>query len=83
MKSQELEGWVTIFEAANIDEANIIKGLLEAAEFPVILEREIIGAIYGLSVGPLSEVAVKVPQEWAARAVQLLKTAPFGEVTEE
>lgn len=83
MKTGENASWVTVFEAANIDEANIVKGLLEAAELPVILEREAIGAIYGIAVGPLSEVAVKVPPDLAERAIQLLQSAPFGEVPEE
>jgi len=83
MKPGEIESWVTVFEASNIDEANIVKGLLEAAELPVILEREAIGAIYALTVGPLSEVAVKVPRDLAERAVQLLQAAPFGVVPEE
>lgn len=83
MKSREIDSWATVFEAANIDEANIVKGLLELAELPVILEREAVAAIYGLAVGPLSEVAVKVPQELAERALQLLQSAPYGVVPEE
>ncbi len=83
MKYQDVEGWVTVFEATNIDEANIIKGMLEAADVPVFLEREAIGAIYKVSVGPLSEVAVKVPQNKAAKASQLLQESKFGVMPEE
>ncbi len=83
MKPGEIDSWVTVFEAATIDEANIVKGLLESAEVPVILEREAIGAIYALTVGPLSEIAVKVPPDLAERALQLLQSAPYGVVPEE
>jgi len=45
----------------------------------VILEREAVGAIYGLSVGPLSEVLVRVPKDKAASAVQVLNAAAIPE----
>lgn len=83
MKYQGIDNWVTVFEAANIDEANIVKGMLEASQIPVVLAREAAGAIYGLSVGPLSEVAVKVPKEMASRASQLLQSTPYGVMPEE
>jgi hypothetical protein len=84
MKYKDVEtGWVTVFEAANIDEANIVKGMLESADIPVFLEREAIGAVYKLSVGPLSEVAVKVPGDQAARASQLLQSSACGLGPEE
>ncbi len=84
MNYKDVEGgWVTVFEAANIDEANIVKGLLEAADIPVYLEREAIGAIYKLSVGPLSEVAVKVPKDKAAKASQLLQSTAYGAAPED
>jgi hypothetical protein len=77
MKYEEEDNWVTVFEAANIDEANIVKSMLEASEIPVILEREAAGVIYGLSIGPLSEVAVKVPKKLAPLAAQLLQNTSF------
>ncbi|MBS4023836.1 MAG: DUF2007 domain-containing protein [Dethiobacter sp.] len=83
MQNQDFESWVTVFEASNIDEANIVKGMLEASDIPVFLEREAVGAIYRLSVGPLSEVAVKVPKNNAARASQLLQSTHFGVMPEE
>jgi hypothetical protein len=83
MKYQDIDSWVTVFEAANIDEANIVKGMLEASEIPVFLEREAIGSVYKLSIGPLSEVAVKVPKNQAAKAGQLLQATQFGVMPEE
>lgn len=78
MRYQESEKWVTVFEANTIDEAELVKALLESASIPVILEREAAGAIYRLTVGPLSEVAVKVPRQRADEAAQLLAATPFG-----
>lgn len=78
MGYQESEKWVTVFEANNIDEANLVKAMLESAAIPVILEREAAGAVYRISVGPLSEVVVKVPPQRADEAMQLLASTPFG-----
>jgi hypothetical protein len=83
MKYEGLDTWVSVFEAANIDEANIVKGLLKVSDIPVHLEREAAGSIYGLTAGPLSEVVVKVPKEMASLATQLLQSTPFSVVPEE
>lgn len=54
-------------------EDDIIKGLLESCEIPVILRsREGIGRVQGLSFGPLAEVMVMVPKEKLAEARELL-----------
>ncbi len=54
-------------------EDDVIKGLLESCEIPVILRsREGIGRVQGLSFGPLAEVMVMVPQARLAEARELL-----------
>lgn len=53
-------------------EDNLIKGLLEVCGIPVILRGEAIGAIQGLTTGPLAEVRVYVPAEKAKEASDVL-----------
>jgi hypothetical protein len=52
-------------------QAEILRGLLEAQGIEVVLRRESAGTAYGLSVGPLGEVAicVRFADEKAARAL--------------
>lgn len=59
--------------------AEIIKGKLEAAGIPVLLEHESIGAIYGLVVAGLGEVRVKVPKALAEEALELLRESSDDE----
>ncbi|EEG77354.1 hypothetical protein [Dethiobacter alkaliphilus] len=75
MTYQDIENWVSIFEAATVDEAGIIKGMLEASKIPVVLDRETVNSPADLSE---YEVVVKVPKEMAARAAQLLQATPYG-----
>lgn len=79
MKYQEFENWVTFIEAATVDEASIIKAMLEASKIPVVLDREAASSLADYSGGAEDEVVVKVPKEMVARATQLLKsTTPYG-----
>lgn len=73
MKYQGIDNWVPVFETATVDEATIIKGMLEGANIPALLDRETAS-----DFGSSSEVVVKVPKELAARAAQLLQATPFG-----
>jgi hypothetical protein len=76
MKYQGVDSWVPIFEAPTVDEAYVIKGMLEASKIPVILDRET--AMLGEADGSGSEVLVKVPTEKVARAAQVLQSTPYG-----
>jgi hypothetical protein len=76
MKYQGIDNWVSIFEAGTVDEAGIVKGMLEASNIPVILDRETAGSDF--VTGSASEVVVKVPKEQVAKAAQLLQSTPFG-----
>ncbi|MBT9166954.1 MAG: hypothetical protein DDT19_00278 [Syntrophomonadaceae bacterium] len=71
MKYQGIDGWVSIFSTPTIDEAEIVKGLLEASKVPVALDREALTAS-GLDEGAANEVMVKVPKEMVPKAIQLL-----------
>ena len=56
--------------------AEVIKGKLESAGIPVLLDYESIGRVYGITVDGLGEVRVKVPEGLAEEALELLKQLP-------
>lgn len=78
MKYKGIDNWVSIFDAATVDEANIVKGMLEASKIPVVLDRDTAGAVSGFADGTDNEVVVKVPKEMVAKASQLLQSTPYG-----
>lgn len=53
----------------------IIESLLKSCNIPVQLLRESIGVVQGLSIGPLAEVKIAVPESKAKEAVELIKAA--------
>lgn len=71
---------VEVYRAANMLEAQVVKGLLESNDIPVILTGESLGTTLAVSVGMLAEVRVMVPEPLAPRAVELL--AVEAEATE-
>jgi hypothetical protein len=67
-----MKEWSQIFKAANIIDANLIKGRLESEEIPVMLKYEIAGQLYGITVDGLSEVRVLVPKELQHEAAEII-----------
>ncbi len=65
------------------DLAQIYKSKLQAAEIPVLLKYEAAGPIFGLTVDGLGEVRVMVPEEYAAKAAELLRDLEEPEEEEE
>ena len=59
--------------------AEVIRGKLESAGIPVLLESESVGRLYGLTVAGLGEVQVKVPAALAKDALELLDEASDAE----
>ena len=59
--------------------AELIRSKLESSGIPVLLERESIGRIYGLTVAGLGEVRVKVPAALAQDALELLEETSDAE----
>jgi hypothetical protein len=53
-------------------EAEILRGMLEAAGIPVSLSHESAGTVYGFGVGPMAEVEILVPRAHAGEARRLL-----------
>ena len=66
------EGLETIYRAAGMLEAQVIKGQLEAAGIPVLLDYESANSVFPLTIGALGEVRVMVPIERAEEAQALI-----------
>jgi hypothetical protein len=73
-------GWVAAYTAAGQLQADIVKGLLEAAGIPVWTLREGAGAMYALTVGPMGEVEVMVPAERLAEAEAMIEQMEAGQL---
>ncbi len=69
-------GLTLVHRAAGILQAEVIKGQLETAGIPVILDYESLGRVYGITVDGLGEVRVLVPDDRAEDARQLLGASP-------
>ena len=51
----------------------VLESLIQSFGIPVRLIHESIGSVFGLSIGPLSEVKIAVPEAYAQEAKQLLQ----------
>jgi hypothetical protein len=76
------EGLETIYHAAGMLRAQIIKGRLETSGIPVVLDYEAIGQVYGFTVDGLGEVRVMVPVERAEEARELITASDEDEMEE-
>ena len=63
---------VVVWQAANLMEAHIVKGRLESENIPAIVRGEALGALWGLTTGPLAATDVLVPAPLAEKAIELL-----------
>jgi hypothetical protein len=72
------EDWKTLTEVSGMPVAEILRGLLEAQEIPVMLFQEGAGRALALTVGPLASVTVMVPTSELARAQQVLDDYQSG-----
>lgn len=68
--------YVTVYVAASLPEAHIVKGKLEVEDIPVLLRYESGGTVFGLVGGGLGSVEVQVPQPLEERARTLLQEVP-------
>jgi hypothetical protein len=71
---------VVVYTAAGQMEANIVKGLLEAAGIGVALSQESAGTVYGFTVGAMGLVEVLVPEARAQEAKALIAAMQRGEL---
>ena len=65
--------YVTVYVAASLPEAHVIKGKLETEDIPVLLRYESGSTVFGLVGGALGSVEVQVPEPLAERARKLLE----------
>jgi len=63
---------VVVWQAANMMEAEIVKGRLESEGIPAIIRGEVLGALYGLTTGSLAATNVLVPAALAEKASEIL-----------
>ena len=63
---------IVVWSAANLMEAEVVKGRLASAGFPAVVRSEALGAIYGLTTGSLAAADVLVPAALAEKALELL-----------
>lgn len=72
MEIRKEQDWVELTEIYNQDEAHLICGLLSMAGIPVKVDRESIGDIYGLTIGPLAKIQILVPLAHLEEAQKIL-----------
>jgi len=63
----------TVIAVVSPPEDVVLESLLQSFGIPVRLIHEAIGSVFGLSVGPLGQIKVAVPEAYADEAQQLLK----------
>jgi len=71
--------WVTVAKIQSGIQAEVLRGLLEAQEIPVVLSREGAGRAIGITIGALGEVDILVPESHQAEAKSVLISYELGE----
>ncbi len=64
--------WEVVYETSGSFLAEILRGLLEAQEIPVLISQEGAGRIYGVTVGTLGRTQILVPSQYLERAQEIL-----------
>lgn len=65
-------GWKVIAVVSPPNDV-VMESLIQSFGIPVRLFHESIGSVFGLSIGPLAEVKIAVPEAYAEEAQQLLE----------
>jgi Putative prokaryotic signal transducing protein len=68
-------GFAVVYRASGKMQAEVIRGRLESAGIPVLLDYESIGLVYGLTIDGVGEVRIMVPNERVEDAKLLLSEA--------
>jgi hypothetical protein len=72
-KPSRFSDLTTVYTAAGLIKAQVIKAKLEAAGIQVLLDYESVGPVIGITVDGLGEVRVLVPNEDAEEARNLIE----------
>lgn len=72
--------YVEVYSANGQLEADMIRLMLEAKGLHVLTRQESAGAVYGLTIGPLGEVSILVPETEATEAAVLLQAMEDGKL---
>ncbi len=72
--------WQVLVRLSGV-QAEILRGLLEANEIPVVLNQEGAGRAIGLGVGPLAEVEILVPESLLEQAQALWRAFQAGDLS--
>ena len=64
--------WELVIEVSGEFQANLLRNLLEAQGIKVFLNQEGAGKAYGLTVGPLGQVQILVPENQSQEARQIV-----------
>ena len=78
--------WIEVCVIQGDIDAEILKGLLEAHEIPVLLSKEGAGRALGLTMGPLGEVEILVPvslQNEAALIIEQFNSGEFDQLMDQ
>ena len=78
--------WVQLASVHGDLQAELVRGLLEAQDIPVLLSQEGAGLAIGLTVGPLGEVKILVPGIHLSQARTILsqyKAGTFEDLADE
>ncbi|HHU30244.1 MAG: hypothetical protein QM368_02800 [Bacillota bacterium] len=75
MKYNGYDEWVTVFETVTMEDAAMVREMLEKAKIPAILDREPAAGFVSDSAG---DIVVKVPKEKAAAVARVLQSSRAG-----
>lgn len=67
------EKWAYLTVEQDPIKASLLEGRLKAEGIQVVLQGEVIGKIYGLTVGPLADTKIFVPVSQLEKARQIVK----------
>lgn len=73
------ENFIHVYSAGGYLAGEMMRLMLEAQGIPVICSQESVGASYGLTVGPMGEVKIYVPESRVAEVKELLRSMEEGQ----
>lgn len=76
------EKYVQVYTANGMLEAETIRAFLESMGIEAFVSQESVGMTYGLTVGPLGEARIYVPNDQVDQAIAALKEMEKGELNE-